>query len=367
MNPLERSAVTAAIAALALTSALGAQSASQPETETQAASTVAPAPAAERPWYERIKIGGLAFGDAYAVAGHHDPEIQDQNGFWIRRAYLTFDIEVAREWTARLRFEANSPGDFETKGKLEPFVKDAYLAWKRDDLALLVGISPSPTFDLIEGFWGYRAVEKTPLDLYRMGSSRDFGVAARGKLAGGRISYHAMVGNGAGESSETNEGKKAMLAVAFEPSDAWVIELYADTEDRPESADRTTWQGFVGFRAERSRFGLQYAHQERQIEGGDDEPLAIGSIFGVIELSPRASLLLRYDRTFDPNPEAGQIPYFRIAEDSAFDLALLGLDWELAETISLIPNLEWVTYRETDGRPAPDDDLIARATLYFRF
>jgi hypothetical protein len=35
--------------------------------------------------------------------------------------------------------------------------------------------------------------------------------------------------------------------------------------------------------------------------------------------------------------------------------------------VSLIPNVEYVAYRETDGRPAPDDDLIARLTLSVQF
>jgi hypothetical protein len=360
--------IAAAVLSLALP--LGAQTdpspgpAAQPAAQTPPPST---APAAERPWYQRIAVSGLLFGDAYAVVDHHDPELEDQNGFWIRRIYLTFDFDVAEHWTARLRMEANTPGDFETSGKLEPFVKDAYLAWKGGDHSVLMGISPSPTFEFIEGFWGYRAVEKTPLDLYRMGSSRDFGVAAKGRLAGGRVSYHAMLGNGAGESSETNEGKKVMLAVGFQATDALVFELYADTEDRPDSADRTTYQGFLGWKGGKCRVGLQYAHQERQLEGGPDEPLAVGSIFGVVDLSARSKLLLRYDRSFDGNPEAGRIPYFRFADDTGFDLALVGFDWSLAKQVSLIPNVEYVTYRETGGRPAPDDDLMARLTLYFRF
>ncbi len=230
-----------------------------------------------------------------------------------------------------------------------------------------MGISPSPTWEHTEGFWGYRAVEKTPLDLYRMGSSREFGLAVKGKLAGGRVFYHAAFGNGAGEGAETNEGKKAMLAVGFKPTDSLVAELYADTEDRPGSTDRTTWQGFLGWKGERSRYGLQYASQDRQVATGPDQTLAVGSIFGVWDLSEKAILLARFDLSFDVNPEGDKIPYVAIAKDSEFDFALFGLDYKLAKKISLIPNLDYVMYRETDGRPAPDDDSIARLTLYFQF
>jgi hypothetical protein len=356
---------------LALSSTLAAQTAATPEPAAPAAAEAKPSEPeikpADKPWYEKVKLSGYVFGDAYAAVDHHDSAIQDQNGFWIRRAYLTFDYAIVDQWSARLRFEANSPGDFKTNAKLDPFIKDAYLAWKGTDTDVLVGISPSPTWELVEGFWGYRAVEKTPVDLYRIGSSRDFGLAAKGKLAGGKVVYHAMFGNGAGEGAETNEGKKVMLAVGFKPTDAFVFELYADTEDRPGATDRTTWQGFLGWKGKRSRYGLQYVTQDRQVATGPDQTLAVGSIFGVWELTDKTSLLARYDRSFDVNPEGDRIPYLAIAKDSEFDFALLGLDYQLAKKINLMPNLEYVMYRETDGRPAPDDDLMARLTLYFQF
>lgn len=75
------------------------------------------------------------------------------------------------------------------------------------------------------------------------------------------------------------------------------------------------------------------------------------------------SLLARIDRAFDGIPDAGDIPYLGLAEDTEFDLFLVGLDYRIHKMISLIPNVEYVAYRETDGRPAPDDDLIARLTL----
>ena len=101
----------------------------------------APAPSVE-PWQERFKVSGYVFGDAYAVLAHHEPEVEDQNGFWIRRGYLTFDARVADEWTARLRLEFNSPGDFETDSKLDPFVKDAYPRLE----ARRAGTEPGPCF-----------------------------------------------------------------------------------------------------------------------------------------------------------------------------------------------------------------------------
>lgn len=331
----------------------------------------APAEAAAKPpgktWYEKVGIGGLLFGDAYAVATHHDPEIDGQWGFWLRRGYLTVDADLAKAWSARFRLEVNSPGDFESSAKMTPFVKDAYVAWKGGGHELFLGISPSPTFELVEGFWGYRSVEKTPLDLYRLGSSRDFGVAWKGKTAAGKLSWHAMIGNGAGEGGETNDGKKAMLSVAWRPTKDLVVEAYADTEDRPDSTDRTTFHAFAGLKGARGRAGVEYATQRRTTAGGPDETVAVASLFGAWDAGEKTSLLARVDRSFDGIPDAGAIPYLGLAADTRFDLAIVGLEYRIHPSVSVVPNLEAVAYRETDGRAAPDDDLIARLTLFVRF
>jgi hypothetical protein len=326
----------------------------------------APAPSVE-PWQERFDVSGYVFGDAYAVLANHDPDVEDQTGFWIRRGYLTIDAEIANEWTARLRFEFNSPGDFESDSKLDPFVKDAYLAWKHDGQELYLGLAPSPTFEFVEGFWGHRPIEKTPIDLYRMGSSRDTGVAYKGAAYEGRVFYHAMFGNGSGDRAETNEGKKVMAGLGFRPTDALVAQVYADYEDRPGETDRSTLQAFAGWTGSRSRYGFQYAVQDREVEEASDEDVAVASAFGVWQLTDRGSLVLRYDRSFDGYSDADQIPYLRIAADTPFDLAILAWEQKLERRISLIPNIEYVTYRDNGDAQAPDDDLYGRVTLYFEF
>jgi len=332
----------------------------------KAAPEPAPAPSVE-PWQERFNVSGYAFGDAYAVFANHDPEVEDQNGFWIRRGYLTFDARVADEWTARLRFEFNSPGDFETDSKLDPFVKDAYLAWKHGEHELNLGLAPSPTFEFVEGFWGHRPIEKTPIDLYRMGSSRDTGVAYKGAAAEGRVFYHAMLGNGSGDRSETNEGKKVMAGLGFRPTDALVAQVYADYEDRPGETDRSTLHAFAGWTGPRSRYGLQYAVQDREVEAAPDEDVAVASAFGVWQLTDQGALVVRYDRNFDGYSDADQIPYLRIAAETPFDLAILAWEQKLKHRISLIPNIEYVTYRENGDAKTPDDDLYGRLTLFFEF
>jgi hypothetical protein len=128
-----------------------------------------------------------------------------------------------------------------------------------------------------------------------------------------------------------------------------------------------TWQAFAGWTGARSRYGLQYASQSREVEPGRNTDLAVASAFGVWQVTERGRLIARYDRSFDGYPDADQIPFLRIADNMKFDLAILAWEQRLQPRISLSPNIEYVAYRGTDGVPAPDDDLYARLTLFFEF
>lgn len=329
----------------------------------------APAGAQTLPdWLEGTEVSVLFFGDAYWMAEHHDPAVEGENGFWIRRIYLTLDHRISERFDAQLRLEANSPGDFSSADRLDPFVKDAWLRWNGERTDVIAGLSSTPTWGLIEGFWGYRAVEKTPLDLQRMGAARDLGLALKGSFAAGeRFRYHAMVGNGSGVGGETNEGKKAMLSLGFHPSPSVFAELYGDFEDRSGDEERTTLQGFVGWRWARGRAGLQLAHQQRDLAAGTSRDLDLASVFAVVQIGPRLNALARVDRMFDPNPEGPRIAYLPFSPRAESTFALAGLEIVLDEAVSVIPNVEALFYDATDGGEDPDSTLVPRVTLSVRF
>ena len=139
--------------------------------------------------------GGLVFGDLYAVSNHHLPEAEDKVGFWIRRIYLTGDFNFSRQIFVRVRFEANQDGDF-VSNSFTGNIKDLFLRWTLGRHRLFFGLGPTPTFDLVEDLWGYRSLEKTPLDLQGE-PSRDWGIAVHGPLSQNRpINYRVMVGTG---------------------------------------------------------------------------------------------------------------------------------------------------------------------------
>ena len=314
------------------------------------------------------KISGYMFGDYYYVLTNHDKSLEGANGFWLRRVYLTYDKGLSDEFSARLRFEMNTAGDFTSKSNMTPFIKDAYLKWNKGNHSILLGISPTPTWEVIEKVWGYRSVEKTPLDLQKFGSSRDFGIAFQGNLdANKKIGYHLMLANGNSTSSEDNKGKKVLLALNSKASDNIIVEGYADFEERPGETNRYTLQGFAAYQAKKGRIGVQFVHQNRQVAGADDMTLQIASVFGAAQLSPKVWGFARVDRALDPNPDGAKISYIPFDNTVKSTFLLAGIDFRPAENVFLMPNMEVVLYSDNDAGASPDSDVIPRFTFYYKF
>lgn len=322
---------------------------------------------------EKAKLSGLLFGDYFWMAENHDPDLEGENGFWIRRIYLTYDRELSDSFSARVRLEMSGEGDFVSSAKMRPVVKDAYLEWERGEHAFTAGISNTPTWALVEEVWGYRSVEQTPLDLQAFGSSRDFGIAAEGELdPDGKLQYHFMFGNGNSNNSEIDRGKKWMLSLGYQLTENVVVEVYGDWNDLEDDTDYYTLQGFVGYQSETVNAGFLYAYQKRKnffaVVGGDlDLDLNVVSAFANYKFSEKATGLLRIDHSFDPNPLAADNDYIPLSDEAESTFIVGGVDVTLDERVHIIPNIEAIIYGENAFGLQPGSDLIPRLTLFFTF
>lgn len=318
---------------------------------------------------EHGTLSGRAYMDYYWVAASHNESLEGRNGFWFRRIYLTYDRDMAGHFSSRLRLEMDNPGNFISNDKLEPVVKDAWIRWSSGTHDITAGISSTPTFALVEDVWGYRAVEKSPVDLHGMGSSRDFGLSASGTLGpAGRLSYHAMVGNGVSNRTEVDRGKKVMLSLGYELAPDLVVEVYGDYNDFAGPRYWSTLQAFAGYRGEHFQAGAHFTRQYRRAASpGQDMELRLASVFARGDFSDRVTGLLRVDRLFDPNPAGESTSYLPFSNAASPTLLIAGVDVRMEEDIHLIPNFEAIFYTENDQGIKPDSDFIPRLTLYYRF
>jgi hypothetical protein len=343
---------------------------------------------AKKPDYPSGKFSGLMFGDYYSYVERHqdgispsDPTpVEGQHGLWFRRIYFTYDFTYNEKLTTRFRLEMNSNGDF-TGGDLTPYVKDAYLKWAYSGKQeLTFGIHPTLTFDWLDGFWGLRHIEKTPADLYRLDSSRDFGFSLDGPTPVDGLSYAVQFGNESGNGSETQEGKILRVEGRYEPPSGLALEGFYSFGTRPEDEHRQTAQGIAGFRAGAGRIGGQYLWQQRR-SGLDDIPhqtIAVWSAFGVWDvLAKKANLFLRADRVNrhlgdleTGLPGAEGIDYWLLSSQSPFTTWIFGGEWYLHPSVRLSPNLEMVRYTDEPdavNNPGRRQDAQVRFTFFWTF
>ncbi|GBD87251.1 hypothetical protein BMS3Abin03_01179 [bacterium BMS3Abin03] len=314
------------------------------------------------------KFSGYMFGDYYYFLNNHKNDLKDQRGIWFRRIYFTYDYKINKSFSTRLRLEMGNEFNFEEAKTMVPFVKDAWLKYKFSKQVFIIGINPTPTFQILEKLWGYRSVEKTPLDLQRMASSRDFGLALKGQLDNsGKFKYHLMFSNGSSNKQEINKGKSGLLSVAFFPTKEFVIEIYGDYADRTGNTDWYTLQAFLGYQTKTIRTGLLFADQTRQKEDAANQKLRLASFFLVDAVSEHVSLLGRVDRILDPNPQGDKISFVPFDPTVKSTFFILGADWHPVKDVSFIPNVEIVKYDENNEGVSPANDVIGRVTFFWKF
>jgi hypothetical protein len=374
---------SALVAVVVFAGSAFAQSVAPPPGEPSGPPGATPAPS-----YPSGKFSGLVFGDFYDYDRWHQDQIsptntttvQGQQGFWLRRIYFAYDHTFTEKLTTRVRLEANSNGQFENPGNLNPFIKDAYLKWTftRKQMATL-GIQPSLTFDWFEGWYGLRHIEKTPADLYRIDSSRDLGVSLGGPIAAVKnLAYAVQYGNESGNGSETDKYKIWRFEGRYVAEAGIAVEGLYSFAKRPGGQDRTTAQGIVGWTGRTFRGAGQYLYQKRENAdaAGADQTIDIWSGFGYWEFRPRkADVFFRLDDVKGKLagattglPGADGIDYWILSPQQPFKTYIFGGEYFLFPAVRVSPNLELVQY---DADPDPvhfpgrDQDRIFRVTVFW--
>ena len=343
------------------------------------------------------KFSGVFFGDYYYNVQNHTEDLKYENAFSIRRIYFTFENNLTENIKTRFRLESEQ-GEFGSSTKINPFVKHAFLEWS--DLIpnhkLYLGISETNAFKNAEELWGYRSIEKTIMDLNKISSSADLGIALKGDLS---MKFHhwltLMNGPGYG-SAEVDNYKKVGYSLWVTPVNGLIVEGYADYEkqdpnhtifkyarDYSGSKGYYTVKGFAGYGSLQYSIGVEWFQRTNQKSGITDVSVQDGvivsaqktdvvksgySIFGSwLTPVPKLKIFVRYDY-FDPNTGNNVVTSFtdgilKNGKDDETGLLIAGFDFIPSGNLHFIPNIVYKSYAEQ----GVDADLTARMTLYYKF
>jgi len=328
---------------------------------------------------DKVKISGVVYSDYFYNLDNSVVAKKDLNGFQFRRIYFTTDFAVADNLDSRFRLESDQTTNSNTNGgKLGVMVKDAYLKWKEvfNGSELVVGISPTPAFEVAEAGWGYRSLEKIILDLDGIIPSRDFGVDLKGKLIeNGSINYWLKYANNSGNAPKTDKYKRYSAMFRFKLSDNLQTTLHVDYSARADKFDAFDKQAksnnqyvgsfFLGYK-QKEDFSIGVEAFTRTIQNNfaktaadalqDQSSIGI-SVWAWGTLSETLKLVGRFD-SYDPNTKN---------DSDGNSFILVGVDYKAAKNVNIIPNFELVNYQAKNAQGESLKDLTARVTLAFTY
>jgi hypothetical protein len=353
------------------------------------------------------KAWGLAFGDYYykahsdianrGGANQYTNIEKGRNAFQFRRILVGYSYDFSEKFTAEVvvagednlvNNQGVTTGDLLANNKLAFFIRMANLRWKNiwKNTDLVIGQQSTPAFSQTsEIFWGYRAVERTLIDVRRT-PSFDLGVALQGKFdADKNFGYNVMVSNGTGARPETDRFKNFSGDVYAKFLDKkLMIDFYADYQRlnwTPQFHHARNMQKlFVGYTTPKLTVGVEafINHGKNDVVGHMANTTDTISTFarGPI-IKGKLGFFARLDR-FNPDENYNDTNYIRDEGlTSAYDpnnkeeLIIAGLDFTPAKNIHFMPNVWYNGYTnqrdEIVGRAHKDHDLVYRVTFAFSF
>lgn len=328
-------------------------------------------------YYHAARDTGFALLNNFAVPGK-----KDVHGLQIRRIYLTYDYRFNSKISSRFRLESDE-ANFTTNNagnkanKFGVFVKDAYIKWsftKGHDV--IIGIQPTPAFEVSEMVWENRYIEKTILDLRKIVSSRDMAISFKGKIDNsGLFKYCLMYGNNNSSTPEIDEYKRYFAQLEVSPIKNLLVTLYGDIQSKGNikndivvgeslSNNVLTTALFIGYR-KKDKFSAGIEAFNSVVKNGyklvdsytNSKGLGL-SVFGNFHFTAKHSIYGRFDY-FDPNTHANAI-------DDTRNLFIAGFAIKPMEKLTISPNIFVETFEKVGNREITSS-VTSRVTASWAF
>ena len=346
------------------------------------------------------KLWGYAFGD-FLYKGYtnkfgmtntqYGSTAKDFSSFEFRRIYLGYDYDISEHFAAQLLL-AYEGAQFTSDGSRSVYIKGANLRWKNifHNSDLVIGAMPTPSYSTTsEPVWGYRSLEKTIMDMRKIGASADVGISLQGKLNDkGDFGYNLMVSNGSGAKPETDKFKKFYGdAYAKFMDQKIMLDLGADNEwsqASPYQKNKTTYKVFLAYITPQITIGIEAFQQVQKNNTIFTEAapstvkdtvnaLASGvSVFVRGPISKKLGYVLRYDY-FNPDSKFNKNDVYPASYSGVYteSFVLAGLDYNPVKNVHFMPNVWYDMYNNryaaVNNLSTKSNDLAFRLTVYYIF
>ena len=296
-------------------------------------------------------ISGVGFFN-YTYDATKDSDNDD--GFSLNRVYFTYKNNISDDLSIKFQTDVGEVGDDE---RLTSYLKKAQVDWKSPIGKLVFGMQGMNMFNITEKTWGFRFIEKSPMDLHKLSSSADLGVGFSNKV--GDFSYSMLVTNGTGyKKQENDEFKKySFSAVYGQPKlvkkdgynvgIAYSMEPYEDANE--ETYNESVMSFFGGYAANGLRVGGEF---DMETNSETDIIRQIMALYASYKIKDNLEGLVYVDM-YDPNTDSN---------DDASTYIIAGFNYYVEGGLVLTPNMRMIN--PEDGS---DSSMMYKLNLRFKF
>ena len=296
-------------------------------------------------------ISGVGFFN-YTYDATKDSDNDD--GFSLKRVYFTYKNNISDDLSIKFQTDVGEVGDDE---RLTSYLKKAQVDWKSPIGKLVFGMQGMNMFNITEKTWGFRFIEKSPMDLHKFSSSADLGVGFSNKV--GDFSYSMLVTNGTGyKKQENDEFKKYSFSAVYGPpklvkKDGYNVGLSFSTESYEDaifvSYNTTVTSFFGGFADNNFRIGGEF---DMETNSETDITRQIMALYTSYKIKDNLEGLVYVDM-YDPNTDS---------DDDASTYIIAGFNYYVEGGLVLTPNMRMIN--PEDGS---DSSMMYKINLRFKF
>lgn len=189
-------------------------------------------------------------------------------------------------------------------------------------------------------FWGYRYVDVTYQERYRLGMPADFGVQLDYKFKDKFLNQFSVV-NGEGPFRHQDQQGKFIFSnnMQFYPSKNITLKLYLDYGASPDTGanfeDKSVISGFAGYKTDKFRVGAEYTYVYNYNYTKDSDYYGY-SVYGSVVLNDKFQLLARYDHLDMP----------QAIENKFLNYYILGFQYEPVKMFTTSINYRYYSINE---------------------
>ena len=189
-------------------------------------------------------------------------------------------------------------------------------------------------------FWGYRYVDVTYQERYRLGMPADFGAQLDFTYKDKFLNQFAVV-NGEGPFRHQDKQGKFLFSnnMQYYPTKNITLKLYVDYGASPDTGidfdDKSVISGFAGYKTEKYRIGAEYTYVTNYGHSKGRDYYGY-SIYGSLVVNKKFQLFARYDH----------LDMTQSTSNRFLDYYILGFQYEPVEKLTTSINYRYYSINE---------------------